>query len=102
MMMNSRLAMNGVCPMMSPVCGSRRGAPGGRVHSATTASTPSSARPALRRPRESSAGSTSSATTGPASPASMGLYLPRRGSTTFTVMNPATIVITMVETIWKK
>ena len=33
MMMNSREAMNGVCPMMSPVCGSRSGAPGGRVHS---------------------------------------------------------------------
>ena len=34
-MMNSRLSMNGVWPMMSPVTGSRSGAPGGSVSSST-------------------------------------------------------------------
>ena len=39
-MMNSRLSMNGVVPMMSPVTGSRSGAPGGSVNSRISAMNP--------------------------------------------------------------
>ena len=39
-MMNSRLSMNGVVPMMSPVTGSRSGAPGGRVSTSTRIANP--------------------------------------------------------------
>ena len=39
-MMNSRLSMNGVVPMMSPVSGSRSGAPSGTVNTRISARNP--------------------------------------------------------------
>jgi hypothetical protein len=36
------------------------------------------------------------------SPACVGSYLPRRGSTTFTMTRPTTTVISRAETAWKK
>jgi hypothetical protein len=54
-----RLLMNGESPMMSPVSGLRSGAPGGSVSAAITISTATTASPARRSPRASSAGSTS-------------------------------------------
>ncbi len=52
-MMNSRLSMNGVLPMMSPVTGSRSGAPAGSVSSTTTMTETRNATLAKRRPRDS-------------------------------------------------
>ena len=57
-MMKSRLSMKGVAPMMSPVAGSRSGAPGGSVASSTMTSRPRDPKSAKRRPSRRGFGDT--------------------------------------------
>ena len=56
-----RLSMNGDVPMMSPVTGSRSGAPGGSVSSRITTSVAPNQIPAERSPRLSASTLTSGA-----------------------------------------
>ena len=60
-MITIRLSMNGESPMTSPVRGLRSGAPGIAVSNATATITVSAPHIAYRRPRASSAGPTSGA-----------------------------------------
>ena len=94
-----RLLMNGESPMMSPVSGLRSGAPGGSVSSAITASTPSTAKPAQRRPLASSALSTScpSSRASSSSSARLRSQVPSRGSMMRVVISAITTVRNSVQ-----
>src|SRR6476646_7466917 len=82
--------MNGETPTRAPVSGLLSGAPGGNDNSAKNASVPMSAQKEYFRPRVSCSEKPADADTGGAS--SGGTYLPRRGSTTLSVMSDTTIV----------
>ena len=57
MMINNKLSMNGVAPMMPPVSGSRRGEPAGSVRNAISAMNTRELIPAKRMPRDTRAAS---------------------------------------------
>ena len=89
MMMNKRLSMNGVFPMMLPVSGSRSGAPGRKVASTTTKTTASRPNSAHLEPRLSASTGMAAASVWSSWPGS-GTQGPRRGSTIRSVTSAAT------------